>query len=168
MCGRLRILSSIWIVVAALILLGMTPDLASAVGRQEIHHSEELVFQGAVETVIYHSEGATYDHHEKFIEALEARPREMVVAGRALLDEWRIYRGYDRGHLFLIKAPIFWRDDWRMWKHWDRWVLGDLRRSAQFLLSENWRGFTKENARVWHDERKRAGWGRLMHLELGG
>lgn len=166
MSGRSRT----WLLAGAIVvaLIGAVPDLAAGVSRHEIHHSEELKFESAVETVIYHSEGAAYGDHEKFIEALEARPRELKVAGRALLGEWRIYRGYDRGHLFRIRAPSFWRHDWREWKRWQRRTLGGVRRAARSLLAADWPGFKRARAESVQAERERNTFGRRMHLDLGG
>lgn len=162
--------SKTWLLAGAIAvaLTGAAPDLAAAVSRHEIHRSEELKFESAVETVIYHSEGAAYGDHEKAVEALEARPRELKVAGRALLGEWRIYRRYDRGHLFRIRAPTFWRHDWRQWKSWQRRTLDGVHRGAQLLRASDWAGFKRAKAEVVRAEHKRGTYGRRMHLDLGG
>ena len=115
--GWVRV-SACCVIIAVLAASGA--DGASAVTRHEIRHSEELKFKGVVEGVIYHSEGAAFDDHQKFVVALEAEPKDLGAAGRALTGEWRTYRSYDQGHLFRIPAPAFWRHDWREWKRSSR------------------------------------------------
>jgi len=140
---------------------------ASAGSPREDHHSEELVFKSRVETLVYHSEGKSYDDLQDLLKALEARPRELEMAGHSAMREWGVYSRFAR-KLSRVQAPTFWRHDWREWKHWNRRALGSLHRGAVRLLVGDWPGFEKMRTATVKGERHRRHWGRKMHLDLGG
>lgn len=159
---------SFWAVTGSAVFLLLVSTAHAAVNAHEIRHSEALKFKGAVEGVIYHSEGAAFKDRQRFLAALEADPRQLKAGGRALLAEWRVYLAYDTGHLFRIRAPHFWRHDWQKWKHWQRLTLSSLHRAALDLLADDWHAFTRAKARGVRAERSRDASGRRMHLALGG
>jgi hypothetical protein len=148
-------------------LLLIVTASASAGGSREDHHSEELGFKSTVETLIYHSEGKSYLDLRTALAALEARPRELEVAGHAAMREWVVYSRFAR-KLSRVRAPDFWRHDWREWKRWNRRLLGSLHSGAVRLLADDWPGFKKTRAANVKAARNRGHWGRRMHLDLGG
>lgn len=170
-CARVsaafRRLLAVLVVCAGLVLLVTTA--ASAVGPREVHHSEELVFKGKVETLIYHSEGKSLDDLQDLLKALEARPKELQVAGHAAMREWGVYSRFAY-KLSRVQAPTFWRHDWREWKLWNSRVLTRLHSGALRLLADDWPGFEKMRTAIVSGERERHRhhWGRKMHLDLGG
>lgn len=165
MSDAFRRLLAILVVCVGLVLL--VTAAASAVGPREVHHSEELVFKSTVETLIYHSEGKSFDDLQDLLKALEARPRELEVAGHAAMREWGVYSRFAR-KLSRVQAPDFWRHDWREWKLWNRRVLTRLHSGAVRLLAGDWPGFEKMRTATVKGERHRRHWGRKMHLDEGG
>lgn len=165
MSSTFRRPAAIFLVCVGLALL--VTAAASAVGPREVHHSEELVFKSTVETLIYHSEGKSFDDLQDLLKALEARPRELEVAGRAAMREWGVYSRF-ADKLSLVRAPDFWRHDWREWNLWNRRVLTRLHTGAVRLLAGDWPGFERMRPAILGGERHRRHWGRRMHLDLGG
>ncbi len=165
MAASFRRLLAIFFACMGLVLL--VTASASAVGPREVHHSEELVFKSTVETLIYHSEGQSFDDLQNLLKALEARPRELKVAGRAAMREWGVYSRFAR-KLSRVQAPDFRRRDWREWKLWNSRVLARLYSGALRLLGDDWPGFEKMRNAIVKGERHRRQWGRKMHLDLGG
>jgi hypothetical protein len=143
MSAAFRRLTAIFVVCAGAVLLVTTTS--SAVGPRKVHHSEELVFKSAVETLIYHSECRSFDDLQDMLKALEARPMELEAAGHAAMREWGVYSRFAR-RLSRVHAPDFWRHDWREWKRWNRRVVGRLHSGAHRLLADDWPSFEKMRA----------------------
>jgi hypothetical protein len=160
-----RRLLAILVVCIGLVLL--VTAAASAGGPREDRHSEELVFKSTVETLIYHSEGKSFDDLQDLLKALEARPRELKVAGHAAMREWSVYSRFAR-KLSRVEAPTFWRHDWREWKLWNSRVLARFHSGAVRLLADDWPGFEKMRTATLKGEGHRRHWGREMHLDEGG
>lgn len=165
MSAALRGFLATLLVCMGLVLLATAP--ASAIGPREKHHSEELVFKGKVETLIYHAEGKSFDDLQNLSKALEARPRELEVAGHAAMREWLIYSRNAR-ELSRVRAPVFWRHDWREWKVWNHVILSTLHWVSLHLLADDWPGVIMMRPAASEGDRERGRWGRKMHLDLGG